>query len=64
MFIGQMGISNTLNQVKSKQIKHQKQYVEDLENLAVTVTQSFFDLMIFFKKIKPNFTNGRDRVLL
>ncbi len=33
MFIGQMGISNTLNQVKTKQIKHQRQYVEEHINL-------------------------------
>ncbi len=33
MFIGQMGISNTLNQLKSKQIKHQRTYVEEHINL-------------------------------
>ncbi len=33
MFIGQMGISNTLAQVKTKQIKHQRQYVEENINL-------------------------------
>lgn len=33
MFIGQMGISNTLNQVSTKQIKHQRQYVEEYINL-------------------------------
>ncbi len=33
MFIGQMGISNTLSQVKTKQIRHQRQYVEQNINL-------------------------------
>ncbi len=33
MFIGQMGISNTLSQIKTKQIKHQRQYVEEYINL-------------------------------
>ncbi len=33
MFIGQMGISNTLSQVKKKQIKYQRQYVEESINL-------------------------------
>lgn len=33
MFIGQMGISNTINQVKSKQIRHQLKFVEEHINL-------------------------------
>ncbi len=33
MFIGQMGISNTISQVKTKQIRHQRQYVEQSINL-------------------------------
>lgn len=33
MFIGQMGISNTLNQLRTKQIKHQKQFIEEYVNL-------------------------------
>lgn len=33
MFIGQMGISNTMNQIKTKQIKHQKTYLEEPVNL-------------------------------
>lgn len=33
MFIGQMGISNTLSQVRTKQIRHQRQYVEETINL-------------------------------
>ncbi len=33
MFVGQMGISTTLMQVKTKQIRHQRQYVEEYVNL-------------------------------
>ncbi len=33
MFIGQMGMSTTLSQIKSKQIKHQRIYVEEYINL-------------------------------